>query len=208
MTGARFAGFDMLPDFPVLKSELNGAITRFMRMRARVHQGPLAEVPRGLVFEGHANVIIREDGSEDITRMFEASSELRIPTDEIRELHLPVLLQKLDKSAHDIVAAQAKHFYETLAEGTEKAGTALDAKGGRLTVELFLRMIETILIDFKADGSPEMPVVHINPAQEEDVKAMIRRLETEPELKKRYDAIMMKKREEWRAREADRKLVG
>jgi asparagine synthetase B (glutamine-hydrolysing) len=53
-----------------------------------------------------------------------------------------------------------------------------------------------------------MPVVHINPAQEEDVKAMIRRLETEPELKKRYDAIMMKKREEWRAREADRKLVG
>jgi hypothetical protein len=136
----------MIPDFPVLKNELNLAITRFMQMRAQVHQGPLAKIPRGRIFEGRTNVIVREDGSEDITKMFETGSEVRISIDEIKHLHLPNLLERLDKSARDLVATQAKHFYDTLAEGTEKAGTSLDAKGQRLTAELFLQMLDTICL--------------------------------------------------------------
>jgi len=68
----------MIPDFPVLKEELNGAITRFMRDRFKFHQGPLSDVPQGRIFEGRRNIIVREDGSEDETKMQELSAKTRI----------------------------------------------------------------------------------------------------------------------------------
>ena len=37
---------------------------------------------------------------------------------------------------------------------------------------------------------------------------MDKELESNPELKRKFDEMMEKKKEEWRAREADRKLVG
>jgi len=198
----------MIPDFAVLKEELNGAITRFMRDRFKFHQGPLSDVPQGRIFEGRRNIIVREDGSEDETKMQELSAETRISADEIRELHLPKLLQKLDDSVKEMAAAQAQHFYQTMSEGVEKVGNTIDGGGQPLTAELFLQAMEKIWIDFNADSSPQMPEVHISPNQTDNVKRMIERLESEPHLKRRFDQIMLKKREEWRAREADRKLVG
>jgi len=121
---------------------------------------------------------------------------------------LPKLLQKLDDSVKEMAAAQAQHFYQTMSEGVEKAGNTIDGGGQPLTAELFLQAMEKIWIDFNADSSPQMPEVHISPNQTDNVKRMIERLESEPHLKRRFDQIMLKKREEWRAREADRKLVG
>ena len=198
----------MIPDFPVLKEELNRAITRFMRERFKFHQGPLSDVPQGRVFEGRRNVIVRQDGSVDETKMREVSAATRIAADEMRELHLPKLLEKLDAAAQEMAATQARHFYEMMSEGVQKVGNTVDGGGQRFSAELFLEAIEKIWIEFNADGSPQMPTVHISPNQADDVKRMIERHENEPALKKRFDAIMMKKREEWRAREADRKLVG
>jgi hypothetical protein len=198
----------MIPDFPVLKEELNRAITRFMRERFKFHQGPLSDVPQGHVFEGTRNVIVRQDGSKDETKMREISAETRFAADEMRGLHLPKLLEKVDAMAQEMAATQARQFYETMSEGVQKVGNTVDGGGQCFTAELFLQAMGKILIDFNADGSPEMPTVHISPNQTDDVKRMIERFESEPDLKKRFDTMMTKKREEWRAREADRKLVG
>jgi hypothetical protein len=140
--------------------------------------------------------------------MHEAGSEVRIAADEIRSLHLPHLLQKLDAAAEEIVTKQAKNFYETISKGVEQVGNTLDAGGQRLTAELFLDAFQKILIDFNPDGSPQMPTVHISPDQQDDVTRMVQRLETEPALKQRFHDLIARKREEWRAREANRKLVG
>ena len=69
-------------------------------------------------------------------------------------------------------------------------------------------MMETIWINFNADGTARMPTMVISPSNQESVKAMIQQMENSPELKKRFDYIMTEKREEWNAREADRILVG
>jgi hypothetical protein len=196
----------VIPDFPVLKEAFSRAMSRYMKMR--MDHGPLAQVPRGRVFEGGQNVLVREDGSREETQMYEAGSEVRISADEIRSLHLPNLLQKLDAAAEEIVSKQAKNFYETISKGVEQVGNTLDAGGRRLTVELFLEAFQKISIDFNPDGSPQMPTVHISPGQKDDVTRMVQRLETEPALKQSFDDLIASKREEWRAREANRKLVG
>jgi hypothetical protein len=177
-------------------------------MKMRMERGPLGQVPRGRVFEGGRNVLVREDGSQEETEIREAGSEMRISADEIRSLHLTNLLEKLDVAAEEIVTKQAKHFYETISKGVEQVGNNLNAGGQPLTAELFLEAFQKILIDFNADGSPQMPTVHISPGQKDDVTRMFQRFETEPPLKQRFDNLIAKKREEWRAREANRKLVG
>jgi hypothetical protein len=196
----------VIPDFPALKEQFNQALTRYMR--GRLDQSVLGQIPRGRIFEGGRNVIVREDGSQEETKMNEAGSEIRIPADEIRNLHLPALLERLEVLVHEILAKQTKDFYETISRGVESVGNKVDAGGKPLTAELFLEAIAKIQIDFNPDGSPRMPTVHISPHQQDDVARMIQRLETEASLKKQFDTIIARKREEWRAREANRKLVG
>jgi hypothetical protein len=198
----------MLPEFPLLKEAFTRAVIRVLAERVKMHQGIVGKIGRARMFEGRHNTIIRPDGSEDQTSMNEGRAELRIPLDELKELGLQQLLDRLDEIAKDMARQQSEHFFTTLSEGSKKAGTTIDAQGKPLTPELFLKMIETIWINFSADGTAQMPTMVISPSSEEGVKAMIQKMENSPELKKRFDDIIIKKREEWNAREADRVLVG
>src|SRR5690348_11770637 len=115
----------MIPDFPVLKEELNRAMSRYMKLR--MARGPLGQVPRGRVFEGDSNVLIREDSSHEETEIREFGSQISLPGEDIRNLNLPDLLESLDKLAEEIITQQAKHFYETISQGVEEVGNTLSA---------------------------------------------------------------------------------
>jgi hypothetical protein len=198
----------MLPEFPLLKEAFTRAAIRLLAERVKMHQGIVGTVNRARMFEGRQNIIVRPNGSEDAIAMNEGRAELRIPLDELAEVGLQQLMNRLDEIAKDIARQQSEHFFATLSEGSKKAGTTIDAEGKPLTPDLFLKMIETIWIDFSSDGTPKMPTMVISPSNQEGVRAMIHQMENSPDLKRRFDEIMVKKREEWNAREADRILVG
>jgi hypothetical protein len=198
----------MLPDFPMLKHDFERAITRFMRARSRQYEGPIANVPKSQVFEGHETAIVRIDEKEDITEIIEARAELQIPFADLPRMQLLDLLGRLDEVVKEIAATKAKHFYETIAKASQRAGTAVDAKGSRLTAEYFLDGLEKVWIEFKSDGTARMPELVVGPALADDARQVLARLKSEPELQRRFNEIMIKKREEWRAREANRELVG
>ena len=46
------------------------------------------------------------------------------------------------------------------------------------------------------------------PGSRENIQEMIQQMENSPALKKKFDEIILKKREEWNARKANRSLVG
>ena len=77
--------------------------------------------------------------------------------DEPKEIGLQQLLDRLDEIAKDIAGQQSEHFFATLSEGAKKAGTTIDAQGQPLTPDLFLKMMETICINFNTDGTAQMP---------------------------------------------------
>ncbi len=198
----------MLPEFPLLKEAFTRAVIRNLAERTKMHAGIVGTVGRARMFEGRQNVIVRPDGSEDPTSMNEARAELRIPLDKLKEIGLQQLMDRLDEIARDMARQQSEHFFATLGEGSKKAGTTIDAQGKPLTPDLILKMFDTIWIDFRPDGTPIMPTMVISPSNQEGMKAAIQQMENSPELKKRFDEIMIKKREEWNARAADRVLVG
>jgi hypothetical protein len=63
-------------------------------------------------------------------------------------------------------------------------------------------------IDFNADGTAQFPEMHIHPDLSNAARMAFEELEKNPGLNQQFRRMISEKREEWRAREADRKLVG
>ena len=107
----------------------------------------------------------------------------------------------------DMVRKQTGFALERMSEDIPKSQN-VDAKGKKLDAELILKMLETIQLEFYPDGRPHALHVVGGLFTPERLKAVDEEFQSNPELQKRRDELMARKREEWRAREADRKLVG
>jgi hypothetical protein len=198
----------MSPDFPNLKEAFNRAVTRVTLERIKLYQGDLGKIRRGQISEGSSLAIVREDGNEEPLALTRASSALTISLDELKDFGLQQLFERLDQIALDMARQQSEHFYKTMSEGAQSAGTAIDAGGQRFTPELYFRTLETMWIAFNSDGSPEIPKLHCSPGAEAEIRSVFEQIERTPELKARFNEIIMKKREEANARAANRILVG
>ena len=84
----------------------------------------------------------------------------------------------------------------------------ITAKGKKLDAELFLQFLEVFQLEFYADGLPKELYCVGELFSQERLEALDEEFRNNPKLQKRYDELIAKKKEEWRVREANRKLVG
>ena len=108
----------------------------------------------------------------------------------------------------EIGAKMAKHMFQTIEAGVKSVGNELSAGGKPITAELILDALDKVLVDFGADGQPKWPTIVIHPSLSDRLKAEDARFGSEPALAQRFAETIERKREEWRAREASRVLVG
>jgi len=108
----------------------------------------------------------------------------------------------------EIGAKMAKHMFQTIEAGVKSVGNELSAGGKPITAELILDALDKVLVDFDADGQPQWPTIVVHPSLSDRLKAEDARFGSEPALAQRFAEIIERKREEWRAREASRVLVG
>jgi hypothetical protein len=199
----------VLPDYPTIKEEVSHRLDLFLRKRAIHHLGPgLSEVRRSSIHEGRTNAIIREDGERDETAMNEASAELEIKKSEIPSMTMEEMLKRFDSVAQRLAAQQAKRMFEAIDKGVTKVGNVIDNRGQEFSPETLFKAFETIQIDFDSEGRPKMPQFISGADLHQSAVKAGKEIEETPELKRRWDRIMARKREEWRAREASRELVG
>jgi hypothetical protein len=94
-------------------------------------------------------------------------------------------------------------------EATELVGNQIDAGGQPFSAELYLKMLETVQINFDSQGRPDISSTHLvmQPDQAAQVEPLLAQWEVDESFQRRYREIMLKKREEWRDRESNRKLV-
>jgi hypothetical protein len=198
----------MLPEFPKLQVDLAEWMRRFVVSRIRFHLGGLAEIPWTTIFEGHGNTITRADGTREDTDMILGSTEMAIPLDELAKLSLDDLAIKYDAVAKNLAQQQAEAMYASIAKGVAAVGNTVDAGGKPLSPELFLEAIEKIHMDFDSTGKAKFPGLHVSPDMHEKAKAVIEEVLTNLDLNRRFEVIMARKLEDWRAREARRELAG
>lgn len=161
------------------------------------------------MFEGAGTRVVRTGREPDDHDWATIKAAFTIPRNELPTLSLPMMLQKLDSMAEEMARGVAKQFYSAVSEQIDAgAGVTVDAQGQPISAELILRALAGMFIDFGRDGRPRWPQFHVNPKHADAAARVYTELETDKELRRRMDALIEKKREEWRAREASRSLVG
>lgn len=198
----------MLPDWPNLKKDLLDFVTAYVRMRVRQLMPVTRDMPTVIFFEGHEKLSIRDDGSEDRSCPSTAESTIELEGDEVTRLTLEELFTKMNRMAEEIARQQSRQIFERIDEAIESVGNVRSMSGKPLRGSDVLDMLEMVQIDFDERLDPIMPTAVGHPRGQEAFAKAMSEIEDDFELKARREAIIARKREEYRDREAARNLVG
>ena len=134
-------------------------------------------------------------------------AEVRISTKELEQLSVEEVHQKCDEAAREMAQQATQSFLQTLTQAATEVGNVGHFKG-RPTVDDLFHLYETVWIDFDDYGNPELPTVLCGPELMEHFQRLKSEIESDSHLKEKFADLLTRKREEWRDREASRKLVG
>lgn len=196
----------MLPDFPETKKLFSRFFRTYMREKIR-KVSPYSAIQTRYLHEGRRMKITRADQSESTSIMEQLSATLEIRVDEIEKLTLQKVIEKLNIMIWDLARSHTRFIQERVSSEIPESQT-LDAKGRKFDAQLCIEMLEKIQIDFYSDGTPKEIFMDGPLFTPERMAAVDKEFESNPGLKRKFDEMMGKKKEEWRVREADRKLVG
>jgi hypothetical protein len=196
----------MLPDYSETKRLFGRFFQTYARRKARAIS-PFAAVQTRYLHEGRGMRVMRADESESNTEVQQLSSKMEMKFEEIPDMTFEKAVAKYDHLILDMVRKQTGFALERLNEEIPKS-QSIDGKGKKLDAEIILEMLETIQLEFYPDGSPHELHIVGGLFTPERLHAVDEESKSNPELQTRHDELMARKKEEWRAREADRKLVG
>ncbi len=109
----------------------------------------------------------------------------------------------IDAAAESGLSSLMPQFFRNLAAVLDAAGQTVDAAGAPFSHDLLLDAIEGVEITFNDDGTPNMPTMFINPGMVKELEALP---PATPEQDARFEAIMIRKREDFFARKRSRRL--
>lgn len=197
----------MFPDFPLLKAKLSKFLTARMKAVHASHAGPIGNIPFSHVQEGSCVKMVRADGSEETVDIAHHHAEVRITDEELENLTTEEIHRKFDDAAKEMARQTSQMFFETVKKGVEEVGNVFHFTGSP-TIDDIYRFYEKVWIDFDENGRPELPTLVCGEKMMEQIKPLFSQIDSDPETKKRFADLMVRKKEEWRDREASRRLVG
>jgi hypothetical protein len=198
----------MLPDFTKAKSRANRDLLRWVRKQIPAVTPLIQGVATFNQHEGTVVKMVRADDSEATIDYRLESFEFALDREEMRRFDLPGIQRKLIDLAKRVGEAQSKRLLEVAGEAADSVGNVVHA-GGELTPDKFLEVFRRVQMDFDAKTlQPEPGFVWVmHPDTAASIVPKVKEWEKDPKFNAQYERIMSVKREEWRDREANRKLV-
>ena len=194
----------MLPDFTMVKTRINRNLGRWVRQQIPIEAPLLKGVATFRQHEGRTSTIVREDGSEDPTDYETFSGESVMNRDEMKRFNGETFHQKLRELAIQIGQSQTQSLLKAAEKAADSVGNVVHTQG-KLTPDKYLEVYRTIELDFDPQtlqpSGGHVWVTHW------DITAKVKEWEKDPVFKAEYEQLMAVKCEEWRDREANRKLV-
>lgn len=160
-----------------------------------------------MIHEGAAKVIQRSTTNSDETKMFAANAETTMHFDEIESVDVIFIMKKAEEIAEQFARQFSQHLFHIMDEVTAKTGQRVDAQGTPLTNEVIMEMLSKMQIDFEKSPHGDLMIVTA-PQMAQRFQALERELNENPELSKKMNDLMEKKRDEFREREINRNLAG
>lgn len=137
-----------------------------------------------------------------------ASAGLTVIPEDAKGMTVTEFLKMPEDAGRQVAQQMAQHLFAHLHKVTEQTGNVIDAKGESYKFKHFLDVLESIQIDFEPNGIPRLPTAFLGSAAYEKIQKEKETWGKDPEDQKRLEEIITKKREEFRERETNRRLVG
>ena len=195
----------MLPTYPKLVRDRRNRNMEMVHARIRELAPMIGLIKTHQLFEGSSSVIQREDGKIDETPIHSASGEVTIKRELLVEFNEATVAHHLDEIAEQLARSMSEQFQQRMHEVTAETGNVVDGRGKPFSEDIFLDGMEVIDHDFGKDGSWKPPTMVVGPGMAEKMAAAG---EMSAAGNKRLKAILERKRDEHRRREAARILVG
>ena len=195
----------MLPDYP----EHKAALMKLLReiMHAHINgQGILREIPQTIIAEGLTHSQKRGDDTAMDIDFFRAEGRFSIGDEEMDTITPLEVINRVRAAADHMKAEIERSLFKAVDHATQETGNVLQAKGPLTPDDLF-RIISMVQIEFRRDGKMDYHFV-AGPNMYKQMVQVFKEIEAHPALMKQFNDIISKKKEEWHAREANRKLVG
>jgi hypothetical protein len=178
-----------------------------MYQRAETQSLLLSKVKPMVLHEGTASLLVRSDGSSDETPMKLSRAAIEINDNEAMEGHPGPMIQKFLGAADDLAGQMDQKLFASISDAANSVGNTVGVSGGKLTPEAILAMLEKLTIDFDEHGAPDWPTLVTASQNRGPTDAALEALENDPLYRVRMNGLIVRKREEFRARESDRRLV-
>lgn len=195
----------MLPTYPKLVRDRQNRNMETVRARVRQISPMIGMIKGHQLFEGRSSAIQREDGKLDETPIHRASGEVIIKREMLVEFNETTVARLLGEIAEQLARGMSEQFQQRMNEITAATGNVVDGGGKTFSEDTLLDAIEVMEHNFGKDGSWQPPTMIVGPGMAEKIAAAG---EMSAAGNKRLKAILEKKRDEYRRREAARILVG
>ena len=196
----------MLPDWPDIKDEIHRALMRFVKRVARARSAAGLAVAVTLP-EGHGTRMARGDGTVEEGEFERATAEVTLPTEAIETGSMEGVVEKLVAMADQLAQSTDRTMLRTIEEGVRSVGNEINAGGRPFSADLLIDALERMDVEFDRSGEPSLPTIIFRPQSKPQLVEQLQRLETDTEVKARYQTVLIQQRENWRDREARRILA-
>jgi hypothetical protein len=194
-----------LPDYPSLKREISSILYEVMETYRNAQLGPFAKSPQMHYHEGDSADFSTVQGEVRQVEFKDFSQEQRLRLSDFPNMTHEEILGIVASFGSDFGLQLARSFYEHLSQTLEEAGQTVSSEGRPVDAGFLLKTLESVEIDFDDDGNPK-PLDFAGGTPE--MRERITRIQSEDEYyRKKSKEIINRKREQWIARESNRKLV-
>jgi hypothetical protein len=192
--------------FSVISYECNEAIGKLMVNVVRNSHPLFRQMGESIMYEGDSGEIV---GESDIATSDFATikGHFRIEHDTIRKVSLEAFRSALEKGSLEIHQSQHTALFEQMNQVLEKTNRTFDAGGQLLSWELFLSMWEHVEFIFDQDGNWLPQTLVVDPRMMPRLQHIAAEVENDAIKKQQWRELLDRKRREFDAKEANRKLV-
>lgn len=195
----------MLPTYPKLVRHRQSRNVETVHARVRQLSPMIGLIKGHQLFEGRSSAIQREDGKIDETPIHRASGEVTIKREMLVDFNEETVAHHLEEIAKQLARSMSEQFQQRMNEITAETGNVVDGGGKPFSEDTFLDVMEVMEHSFGKDGCWKPPTMIVGPSMAEKIAAAG---EMSAAGNKRLKAILERKRDEHRRREAARILVG
>jgi hypothetical protein len=167
----------------------------------------LSEIEIYTMHEGRSTAM--KDGDQTWSDpLVEGSAQYEIKAEDHKTFNFEAFDRFAQSLGSQFLDTKKRNLFEVMHRATTRSGNVVGGGGKPLDHDTIFEALELIQIDFDENGQPDMPSMVVHPSMAPRLQKLSKEAEEDPRIKARHAEIMRKKKEQFLAREADRKLVG